>query len=85
MNYHKIASFFIIVVQLPFIVANIGLSMFYPHSQCMDQPLSINFLVLRPWFMIAAISSLALMAAMVIINSLNRKGYLSLLKMLDYG
>ena len=35
--------------------------------------------------MTAATVSLALMVAMVIINRLNKKGSLSLLKMLDYG
>ena len=35
--------------------------------------------------MAAATASLALMIAMVIINILNKKGSLSLLKMLDYG
>ena len=51
----------------------------------MDRPYAINFLVLRPWLMAAALTSLALLTAMVVINRLNRKGYLSLLRMLKCG
>ena len=85
LTFHKISNFIITIVQLPFILINIGLIVFYPHSVCMDRAYAINFLVLRPWLLAVSLFSMGLLASMVIINRLNIKGYLSLQKMLEYS
>jgi hypothetical protein len=51
----------------------------------MDIPHGIIFMILRPWLTSVCLVSILLLVAMVIINRLQVKGYLSLREMLRYG
>jgi len=83
--WHKFSTFLVTVAQLPFIVVDFCLVAFYSYSNCMDSPHGLFILILRPWLAIACVTSVLLLSFMVIINSLQTKGYLSLREMLKYG
>ena len=59
--------------------------MFEPYSQCMDFSHGLSFMILRPWFLGIGAFQFFLLTAMVIINRLNVKGYLTVERMLDAG
>lgn len=85
MTWHKLSTFFIVILQLPFIVLDLSIAMFYPYSQCMDMSYGLGFMVLRPWLLFASLISLIILCCILTVNRLHKKGYLSFNKMVSYG
>ena len=85
MTWHQISTFFITILQVPFIILNIGIAMFYHHSSCMDSSHGMSFFILRPWLIGVSVIDVLLLLGMVIVNYFRAKAKMSLHKMLEYG